>query len=341
MQLLKDNDASLEPLSGKIVAVLGYGNQGQAQALNLRDSGVHVVVGNRADRYYEQAIADGFAPMTIAGAAHAGDILLVLTTDESQPLIWDEQIVPGVHPGKTLVWSSGYNVGYDIIQPPPAVDVIMVAPRMTGINVRSLYVRGTGALAQFAVHQDATGNAHATALALCKGIGLTRGGVFESSFREEAELDLFAEQVVWAGITAWFLECFEIGVEHGFSPDLMVMELYGSGETAEIFAAMTRNGFFKQMTHHSTTSQYGTLSRGPSLINDAMRTRAREILRSDIKRGAFVQEWSSEQAGGALQLEALRQRALQHPMSQAEDRVIAAVQQAAQANKDGNPARSA
>ena len=112
---------------------------------------------------------------------------------------------------------------------------------MTGINVRSLYVQGRGALAQFAVHQDATGRARSTTLALCKAIGLTRGGVFESSFREEAELDLFAEQVVWAGITAWFLECFEIGVEQGFSPVLMVMELYASGETAEIFAAMTRN----------------------------------------------------------------------------------------------------
>jgi ketol-acid reductoisomerase len=259
-----------------------------------------------------------------------GDILLVLTTDESQPLIWNEQILPGVQPGNTLAWASGYNVGYDLIRPPADVDVVMVAPRMTGINVRELYLRGSGALAQFAVYQDATGQARATTLALCKGIGLTRGGVFESSFREEAELDLFAEQVVWAGITAWFVECFEIGVEHGFSPELMVMELYGSGETAEIFASMTRNGFFKQMTHHSTTSQYGTLSRGPALIDAAMRARAREILREDIKRGAFVREWSSEQAGGAVQLEALRQRALQHPMSQAEERVIAAVQAVAQ-----------
>ncbi len=334
MQLLKDNDTSLEPLAGKIVAVLGYGNQGQAQALNLRDSGVPVIVGNRDDYYRERAIADGFAPMTIAEAARAGDILLVLTTDESQPLIWPDQIAPGVRPGKMLVWSSGYNVGYGLIQPSADVDVVMIAPRMTGINVRSLYLKGSGALAQFAVHQDATGQARATTLALCKAIGLTRGGVFESSFREEAELDLFAEQVVWAGLTAWFLECFEIGVEHGFSPDLMVMELYASGETAEIFAAMTRNGFFKQMTHHSTTSQYGTLSRGPSLIGDAMRARAREILRHDIKGGAFVQEWSSEQAGGADRLEALRKRALDHPMSQAEDAVIAAVQSVGQAGAE-------
>jgi ketol-acid reductoisomerase len=331
MQLLKDDAASLEPLAGKTVAVLGYGNQGQAQALNLRDSGVRVIVGNREDRYRERAIADGFQPTTIADAAHAGDILLILTTDESQPLIWEEQILPGVRPGKTLVWSSGYNVGYELIRPPDYANVVLVAPRMTGVNVRELFVRGSGALAQFAVHQDATGEARATTLALCKGIGLTRGGVFESSFREEAELDLFAEQVVWAGITAWFVECFEIGVEHGFSPELMVMELYGSGETAEIFASMTRNGFFKQMTHHSTTSQYGTLSRGPSLLNRAIRDRAREILREDIKRGAFVREWSSEQAGGSSQLEALRQRALQHPMSRAEDDVLAAVQTIAKA----------
>ena len=274
MQLLKDHDASLEPLAGKTVAVLGYGNQGQAQALNLRDSGVHVVVGNRDDKYRERAVADGFAPVSIAEAAEAGDILLILTTDESQPVIWADQIAPGVRPGKTLVWSSGYNVGYGIIQPPADVDVIMVAPRMTGPHVRALFVQGSGALAQFAVHQDVSGNARATTLALCKGIGLTRNGVFESSFREEAELDLFAEQVVWAGLTAWFLECFEMGVESGFSPELMVMELYASGEAAEILGAMAHNGFFKQMTNHSTTSQYGTLSRGPSLINDAMRARA-------------------------------------------------------------------
>ena len=326
MQLLKDNDASLEPLAGKTVAVLGYGNQGQAQALNMRDSGVNVIVGNRDDVYRERAIADGFAPIPIVDAALAGDVLIVLTTDESQPLIWQDQIAPGVRAGKTLVWASGYNVGYDLIKLPADVDVVMVAPRMTGINVRNLYLKGSGALAQFAVQQDATGQARATTLALCKAIGLTRGGVFESSFREEAELDLFAEQVVWAGLTAWFLECFEIGVENGFSPELMVMELYASGETAEIFAAMTRNGFFKQMTHHSTTSQYGTLSRGPSLIDAAMRARGREILQHDIKGGAFVQEWSNEQAGGADRLAALRRRALEHPMSRTEDAVIAAVQ---------------
>jgi len=328
MKLLRDQDASIEPLDGRTVSVLGYGNQGRAQALNLRDSGVKVLVGNRDDEYRRQAVADGFEPMEIPDAAAAGDFLLILTTDESQPAIWDDQIAPGVEAGNCLVWASGYNVGYDLIKLPPDADVVMVAPRMTGNMVRILYEQGKGAIAQFAVHQDATGRARERTLALCKGIGLTRGGVFESSFREEAELDLFAEQVVWAGLTAWFTECFEIGVEHGFSPELMVMELYASGEASEILGLMARNGFFKQMVHHSTTSQYGTLSRGPKLINDEMRAKARDFLLKDIKGGAFVREWSEEQSAGSERLEALRAKALSHPMSLAEESVIEMIQSA-------------
>jgi ketol-acid reductoisomerase len=326
MKLLKDSDATLDPLKGKTVAVLGYGNQGRAQGLNLRDSGTTVIIGNRDDAYRKQAIADGFQPLSIREAAEAGDFLLILTTDESQPGIWNEHIRPGVRSGKMLVWASGYNVGYDLIPLPPDVDVVMVAPRMTGNMVRTLYEQGGGAIAQFAVHQDASGHARQRVLALCKGMGLTRGGVFESSFREEAELDLFAEQVIWAGLTAWFIECFDIGVAHGFSPELMIMELYASGEASQILAAMSRNGFFKQMSHHSTTSQYGTLSRGPEFITEEMRERARQILRRDIKGGAFVKEWSQEQAAGCVKLEALRRQALAHPMSLAEDSVIRAVQ---------------
>ena len=236
MKLYKDSDANLEALAGKTVAVLGYGNQGQAQALNLRDSGVDVIVGNRDDLYRERAIADGFAPVSILEAATAGDILLVLTTDESQPLIWAEQILPGLRPGKMLSWSSGYNVGFGLINP----------PRRRGRGhdraahdrhpwCASCMSRGRARWRRSPSTRMPAASAWETMLALCKGMGLTRGGVFESSFREEAELDLFAEQVVWAGLEAWFVECFEIGVEAGFSPELMVMELYASGETAEIF----------------------------------------------------------------------------------------------------------
>ena len=327
MKIYTDDDASLEPLAGRTAAILGYGNQGQAQALNLRDSGVKVLVGNRQDSYLGQAAADGFEPVTIPEAAAAGDYLLVLTTDESQPKIWEEQIAPGLEAGNTLVWASGYNVGYDLTTPPADVDVVMVAPRMTGNMVRQLFEHGKGAMAQVAVHQDASGEAWARMMAVARGIGATRVGVFESTFREEAELDLFAEQVVWAGLVAWFEECFNLGVEHGFSPELMVLELYASGEASEILGLMAQNGFYKQMTHHSTTSQYGTLSRAPHLLNDEIRAKMRQSLVGDIKEGAFAREWSQEQSGGAAVLADLKKRALENAMSRAEDEVLPFVQQ--------------
>jgi ketol-acid reductoisomerase len=328
MKIYTDADASLAPLAGKTVAILGYGNQGRAQALNLRDSGVKVIVGNRADSYAEQAKADGFEPLPILEAATAADFLFVLTTDESQPVIWDEQIAPGLAAGNTLVWASGYNVGYNLIQPPAEVDVVMVAPRMTGNYVRILFEQGKGAMAQVAVQQDASGQAWARMMAVAKGIGSTRGGVFESSFREEAELDLFAEQVVWAGLVAWFEECFKLGVEHGFSPELMVLELYGSGEAAEILGMMAKNGFYRQMANHSTTSQYGTLTRSRNLLNDEIKAQMRRNLVEDIKGGAFVEEWSDEQSAGSGVLAAAKEAALNNPMSQAEARIIPLVQQA-------------
>ena len=328
MKIYTDADASLEPLADKTVAILGYGNQGRAQALNLRDSGVEVIVGNRQDEYLDQAREDGFEPVTIPEAAAAGDFLFVLTTDESQPQIWPDQIAPGVAEGNTLVWASGYNVGYSLIEPPPEADVVLVAPRMTGNMVRELYENGKGAMSQVAVHQDASGQAWDRMMAVARGIGSTRGGVFESSFREEAELDLFAEQVVWSGLVAWFEECFAVGVEQGFSPELMVLELYASGEASEILGLMARNGFYKQMTHHSTTSQYGTLSRSRHLLTDDLRDRMRQTLKRDIVGGAFVEEWSREQEAGGRELERLKAEALDSPMSRAEEEVIRLVRRA-------------
>ncbi len=328
MKIYTDADASLEPLRGKTAAIIGYGNQGQAQALNLRDSGVAVIIGNREDVYRQKAVDDGFSPVSIEEAAGHGDFLFILTTDESQPLIWDEQIAPGLRAGDTLVWASGYNVGFDLIRPPADVDVVMVAPRMTGHMVRELYRRGKGAMAQIAVHQDATGRARERVMAVAQGIGCTRGGVFDSTFREEAELDLFAEQVVWAGLVALFEACFELGVEHGFSPELMVLELYGSGEAAEILSMMARRGFYRQMAHHSTTSQYGTLSRARDLLDEPLLARMRASLENDIRGGAFVAEWRREQAAGSPTLAQLKERAMQGRMSRAEERVIPLVQQA-------------
>ena len=328
MKIYTDADASLEPLEGQTAAILGYGNQGSAQARNLRDSGVKVVVGNRDDSYAEQARADGFELYSIADAAKAGDCVFLLTTDESQPLIWNEQIAPGIEAGNTLVWSSGYNIAYDLVKPAADVDVVMVAPRTTGSMVRLLFESGKGPMAQVAVHQDASGRAWDTMMAISKGIGATKGGVFESSFREEAELDLFAEQVVWAGFVAWIRECFELGVEQGFSPELLVLELYASEEASEIFGLMAQHGMFKQMAHHSTTSQFGTLSRAPLMLNDEIRARMRHGLVDDIKGGAFAREWSSEQAGGSQELARLKEQAFSSAMAKAEEQVIEMVQKA-------------
>ncbi len=328
MKIYTDKDASLSLLENQTVAILGYGNQGRAQALNLRDSGIKVIVGNRDDDYLERAKQDGFEPMPILEAAKKGDFLFILTTDESQPLIWETHIVPGIAAGNTLVWSSGYNVGYDLIKLPSNVDVIMVAPRMIGPKVRELFEHGKGAMAQVAVHQNVSGKAFDKMMAIAKGIGATRGGAIESSFREEAELDLFAEQIVWSGLAAWFKECFELGIANGFSPELMVLELYASGEASEILGTMAKRGFYKQMSHHSTTSQYGTLSRAQHILNDEIRAKMREFLVKDIKGGAFAKEWSSEQAEGSKTLAKLKEEALISPMSQAEDKIIPLVQQA-------------
>ena len=331
MKILRDDDASLTPLEGRTVAVLGYGNQGRSQALNLRDSGVAVIVGNRDDAYLERARADGFAASSIGEAARAADVLMILTTDESQPLIWEREIVPRIAAGDLLVWASGYNVGYGLIVPP--VDVDVVAPRMPGSEVRTFFERGAGALAAVAVHQDVSGRAWELMMAIAKGIGAARGGVYESPFREEAELDLFAEQVVWPGISTWIEQCFALGVEHGFPPELLVLDVYGSGETTEIFDLIAKEGYFKQLKHHSTTAQYGNLSRAEHMRSDELLEKGRELLVRDIKGGAFAREWSDEQSDGAAKLERLWREALESPMAQAEEKVLPLVQRLRQGER--------
>ena len=322
MEILKDSELSMQPLKGKTVAVLGYGNQGRAQALNLRDSGVHVVIGNRQDKFRELAVSEGWHPLEIPEAAAAADIMLVLTTDECMPDIWDSQIAPYIETGNTLCWGSGYNVGYELIQPPPHANWIMIAPIMPGNVVRERFEEGLGVISQFAIENDAAGDARDITLALCKAMGLGRAGIYESSFRDELELNLFTEQVVWAGLAAWLVFCFELAVECGHSPEAAIMVLYASTENAEIFRMMAEQGCFKQMKHHSTTSQYGTLTRGESLLNDEIKAQARHNFVHDIQGGAFVEEWTKNNKQATQRMRALMEKALKHPMSIAEDRVI-------------------
>lgn len=317
MRVIRDEETSLAPLARRFFAVLGYGNQGRAQALNLRDSGVAVSVGSLRDAGAEQAERDGFTVRSLAEACDAADVLALLIPDEVQRRVYDEVLAPRLRPGQVLGFSHGYNVHFGHIRPPAHVDVVMVAPRMIGVNVRRSFERGGGAPAYLAVAQDASGQARDVALAWAKGIGATRAGVLETSFAQETEIDLFAEQGVWPIIVRDLLLSFEVLVEAGFPPEMVALELYGSGEAAEVFHEMSRVGLVRQMRLHSQTSQYGTLSRAERMLPDETRGRLRAAL-EEIRSGRFAEEWSREQEAGYPRFRSLRERAEAHPVNAAE-----------------------
>jgi ketol-acid reductoisomerase len=317
MHVLRDADAELRHLQGKTVAIIGYGNQGCAQALNLRESGIAVVIGSIRDAAAAAAEADGFSVLPIADACTRADVIALLIPDEVQRDVYQREVAPRLRAGHTLDFAHGYNIHFKLIQPPPDVDVIMVAPRMIGINVRKSFTAGKGVPAYLAVAQDASGHARDVALAWAKGIGATRAGVLETTFAEETELDLFAEQGVWPIIMRDLLLSYEVLVENGFPPEMVALELYGSGEAAEIFRQMARTGVIDQMRLHSQTSQYGTLSRGPRMLPDAAKESLRAAL-AEIRSGRFATEWSKEQADGYPNFERLRRDARAHDINQAE-----------------------
>jgi ketol-acid reductoisomerase len=317
MRILRDEDADLGQLIGKKVAIVGYGNQGRAQALNLRDSGVEVIVGSIADAGAEQAAEDGFRVCSIGEACGAADAIALLVPDEVQREVYRDAIEPRLRAGQILDFAHGYNIHFGLIRPPASVDVILVAPRMIGVNVRRSFERGAGVPAYVAVAQDASGRARDVALAWAKGIGATRAGVIETTFAAETELDLFAEQAVWPIIMRDLLLSYEELVDAGFPPEMVALELYGSGEAAEIFRQMARVGIVRQMRLHSQTSQYGTLSRGPTMLPDDTRARLRAAL-DGIRSGRFAEEWSAEQARGYPRFNEMRSAADAHDINRAE-----------------------
>jgi ketol-acid reductoisomerase len=312
-----DADADLDLLSGLTVAVIGYGNQGRAQAMNLRDSGVDVVVGCAPDKYADRAREDGMTVVPIAEAADAGRLVLVLLPDEVQPHVYAADIAPGLRAGDTLDFASGYNIHYELVEPPPEVDVVMVAPRMIGEAVRSLFVDGSGFPCLVAVKQDTSGHALQTALALARGIGGTKAGAFASSFEEETLIDLFAEQFLWAGIGKLCRVYFDTLVDAGCSGEAVATEMYLSGEMVEVARAMIEHGFFRQLEVHSHTSQYGQLSRADDAVGEDVAQRARAILEG-LQNGAFAREWADEQARGCPALAALKDEAFGHRLNEVE-----------------------
>jgi ketol-acid reductoisomerase len=315
--VLQDDDADVRYLQDKTVAIIGYGNQGRAQALNLRDSGVRVVIGSIRDAGAEQAEVDGFAVLSIAAAAEQADALALLIPDEVQRDVYHAEIAPRLRRGQVVDFAHGYNIHFGLIRPPHDVDVIMVAPRMIGINVRRSFEHGRGVPAYVAVAQDTSGQARDIALAWAKAIGATRAGVLETTFAEETQLDLFAEQGVWPIIMRDLFLSYEVLVEAGFPPEMVALELYGSGEAGEIFKQMARLGVINQLRLHSQTSQYGTLSRGPRMLPDETRDRLRAAL-DEIRSGRFATEWTHEQEQGYPRFAELRRSAQAHDINRAE-----------------------
>ena len=266
----RDNEASLDQLKGKTVVVIGYGNQGRAQALNLRDSGVNVLVAGVQDSSTARAESDGFRVIPISGCGQKGEVLMLLIPDEVQRKVYEESLASDLRAGHTLCFGHGYNYHYGLIRPPANVDVILVAPRMIGAVVRRAFEDGKGVPAYVAVGQNGSGKAKDIMLAIAKGIGSTRPGAVEMTFESETILDLFVEQAILPIFIKSMVWGFEILTEAGFDPGIITLEMWGSGEIAEVFKACAETGFFKQMQFHSRTAQYGELTRGET---DAARIR--------------------------------------------------------------------
>jgi ketol-acid reductoisomerase len=318
MYFYTDKDADLSVLKGKVVATIGYGNQGRAQSLNLRDSGITVVIGNTDDSYAEQALEDGFEVLPIAEAVRRGDIIPLLIPDEVQSRVYEVDIAPNLRSGQVLDFAHGYNISYGLISPPSHVDVIMMAPRMIGVNVRRAFEMGGGVPAFVDVWQDASGHAKEIALAFAKGVGATRAGVMQVTFKQETELDLFTEQALFPAVIKAFLTSYEVLVNKGYPPEAVVMELYGSGEASEVFMQMARMGFFRQMGLHSQTSQYGSLTNSERIVPEGLKQNIEGAL-DRIQSGVFAREFAEEQQQGYPVFKRLKEQALRHPLNGVED----------------------
>ena len=315
-----DEDASLDAISGATIAILGYGNQGSAQAKNLRDSGLEVIVGNRDDAYRKAALADGFAVVPIAEAAARAEVLFLLTPDEVMPEVYERDVAPHLERGDLLDFAHGYNVGFGLIQPPPFVDVVMIAPRMIGAGVRDSYVSGEGFPSFVGVHQDATTRAKARMLGLAKALRSTRAGCLEMSFVDEATLDLFTEQAFGPAFGRVMMTAIDTLVEAGYPPEAVLMELYLSGELAYSFMKIRELGMLKQHELHSHTSQYGTISRSLRYfdLDPLLKQKMRESL-EEIRSGAFAKEWSADRADKLELIRQARQIQATLPMAAWED----------------------
>ena len=306
-----DADADLSVLDGKTVAILGYGSQGHAHALNLKDAGVNVVVGLRPDSSSRaDAEAAGLEVLDIADAASRGDVVMILLPDEKQAEVWNAEIADGIADGDLLMFAHGFSINFDQIQPPPGVDVGMVAPKGPGHLVRRQFEDGRGVPCLMAIHQDATGNARDLVLAYASGIGGGRAGIIETTFKDEAETDLFGEQaVLCGGATELVRAGFETLVEAGYDPRLAYFECLH--ELKLIVDLMYEQGIQGMRHSISNTAEYGDMTRGSKVITEETREAMRKIL-ADIQSGEFANEWIAENQAGGENFERMRTEAADH-----------------------------
>lgn len=306
-----DKDANMDFLKDKTISVIGYGNQGEAQAKNMRDSGCKVIIGVRVGgSSWKQAKEDGFEVYEISEAAKRGDIIQMLIPDEVQAHVYSEEIAPTMGEGKTLGFSHGFNIHYKEIVPPRDDDVIMIAPKAPGAIVRKTYKEGSGVPGLVAVSQNASGDALDISLAMAKAIGLTKAGVIETSFEEEVETDLFGEQSVLVGGVSELIKAgFETLVDEGYQPEVAYFECLN--ELKLIVDLIQEGGIEYMMKSVSNTAEYGGRTRGTEIINDHVRKKMKKLL-DDIQDGSFASEWITENEKGAPKLEKMRKEGKNH-----------------------------
>jgi ketol-acid reductoisomerase len=315
MQIFYDKDAKMTNLKGKTVAIIGFGSQGHAHALNLKESGVSVVVGELKDSQpWKSAKQEGLKVMTASAAAKTGDIIMILCPDELQPIIYKNEIEPNLKKGNVLAFAHGFNIHYGQITPPADIDVIMVAPKGPGHLVRRTYQEGSGVPCLLAVEQNASGKARDIGMAYARGIGGTRAGLIETTFRDETETDLFGEQVVLCGGLVELIQAgYDTLIEAGYKPEMAYFECLH--EVKLIVDLIYEGGIANMNASISNTAEYGEYSRGPRIINEDTRDEMRECL-LEIQNGEFAKEWVLENQANAPVFKAMRREYASHPIEQ-------------------------
>ena len=308
-----DKDATLAILRGKKIAVVGYGSQGHAQAQNLRDSGLKVMVSElEGSDNWKLAVKDGFKPVSASEAAKEADLIQILTQDDVQARLYKTSVEPHLKKGKVLIFSHGFNIHFSQIVPPGNVDVIMIAPKGPGHIVRRMFVEGGGVPCLIAIQQNASGEAKKIALAYAKGIGGTRAGVIETTFKEEVETDLFGEQcVLCGGVTELIKAGFDTLVEAGYQPEIAYFECLN--ELKLIVDLIFEGGLTYMRYSVSDTAEYGDYTKGPRVIDASTRQRMKQILQ-DVQSGDFARDWILENQAGRPVYHALKKRDAEHPI---------------------------